>query len=90
MKYKSSGVDVGVLRMVDFYDLFYLFIFFFFKQKTAYEIGQWLEFRRVLFRSMIIQITIKDTGPTIEICIGEKFTIRTPRNSLNRSIINLI
>ena len=26
-------------------------IFFFFKQKTAYEIGQWLEFRRVLFRS---------------------------------------
>jgi len=25
--------------------------FFFFKQKTAYEIGQWLEFRRVLFRS---------------------------------------
>ena len=29
---------------------FFLF-FFFFKQKTAYEIGQWLEFRRVLFRS---------------------------------------
>ena len=27
------------------------FFFFFFKQKTAYEIGQWLEFRRVLFRS---------------------------------------
>ena len=26
--------------------------FFFFKQKTAYEIGQWLEFRRVLFRSL--------------------------------------
>src|SRR5437016_6428606 len=25
--------------------------FFFFKQKTAYEIGQLLEFRRVLFRS---------------------------------------
>ena len=24
---------------------------FFFKQKTAYEVGQWLEFRRVLFRS---------------------------------------
>src|SRR5262249_59475868 len=23
---------------------------FFFKQKTVYEIGQWLEFRRVLFR----------------------------------------
>ena len=28
----------------------YLFIFFF-KQKTAYEILAWLEFRRVLFRS---------------------------------------
>ena len=26
-------------------------IFFFFKQKTAYEISAWLEFRRVLFRS---------------------------------------
>ena len=25
--------------------------FFFFKQKTAYEVGLWLEFRRVLFRS---------------------------------------
>src|SRR5437764_8832873 len=25
--------------------------FFFFKQKTAYEIHRWLEFRRVLFRS---------------------------------------
>src|SRR5438105_8055412 len=25
--------------------------FFFFKQKTAYEIHSWLEFRRVLFRS---------------------------------------
>ena len=27
-------------------------MFFFFKQKTAYEIGQLLEFRRVLFRSV--------------------------------------
>ena len=32
----------------------YFFLFFFFKQKTAYEIGQWLEFRRVLFRSAIV------------------------------------
>ena len=32
-------------------NLILLFCFFFFKQKTAYEIGQWLEFRRVLFRS---------------------------------------
>ena len=30
--------------------VFFCFVFFF-KQKTAYEIGQWLEFRRVLFRS---------------------------------------
>ena len=30
----------------------FFFFFFFFKQKTAYEIGQWLEFRRVLFRSV--------------------------------------
>ena len=29
-----------------------LMLIFFFKQKTAYEIGQWLEFRRVLFRSI--------------------------------------
>src|SRR5262249_56283921 len=29
--------------------------FFFFKQKTAYEIGQCLEFRRVLFRSATVR-----------------------------------
>ena len=29
------------------------FFFFFFKQKTAYEILAWLEFRRVLFRSWL-------------------------------------
>ena len=28
-----------------------LLVVFFFKQKTAYDVGQWLEFRRVLFRS---------------------------------------
>src|SRR2546426_6210568 len=32
----------------------FLFLFFFFKQKTAYEITRWLEFRRVLFRSQTI------------------------------------
>ena len=31
---------------------FFCFFFFFFKQKTAYEITRWLEFRRVLFRSV--------------------------------------
>src|SRR5256885_11170632 len=29
-------------------------MFFFFKQKTAYEITRWLEFRRVLFRSDLL------------------------------------
>ena len=29
----------------------FVMLFFFFKQKTAYEITVWLEFRRVLFRS---------------------------------------
>ena len=28
-------------------------VVFFFKQKTEYEIGVWLEFRRVLFRAEI-------------------------------------
>ena len=40
------------------------YIIFFFKQKTAYEIVMWLEFRRVLFRSISnvsveYQMTIK-------------------------------
>src|SRR5947207_8800672 len=33
-----------------------MFVFFFFKQKTAYEITVCLEFRRVLFRSFTIRI----------------------------------
>src|SRR5215213_1347476 len=33
-------------------------VFFFFKQKTAYEIGQCLEFRRVLFRSRSLRQTV--------------------------------
>ena len=32
-----------------------IWCFFFFKQKTAYEILAWLEFRRVLFRSCLSQ-----------------------------------
>src|SRR3989344_5964553 len=35
--------------MVGLYDILTLFVF---KQKTAYEIDMWLEFRRVLFRSL--------------------------------------
>jgi len=40
----------------------FVLVFFFFKQKTAYEIGQWLEFRRVLFRSGPIDILINNAG----------------------------
>src|SRR5256885_4330427 len=35
--------------------------FFFFKQKTAYEITRWLEFRRVLFRSLLMQTVDRQT-----------------------------
>ena len=34
-------------------DMCVILCFFFFKQKTAYEITVWLEFRRVLFRSVL-------------------------------------
>ena len=33
-------------------------VFFFFKQKTAYEVLAWLEFRRVLFRSTLNKIIL--------------------------------
>src|SRR5205814_4576769 len=35
-----------------------LLFFFFFKQKTAYELPKWLEFRRVLFRSSLAMISV--------------------------------
>src|SRR5207249_6650083 len=38
-------------------------VFFFFKQKTAYEIETWLEFRRVLFRSVSCHA---GAGPSLE------------------------
>ena len=38
----------------------YWWIFFFFKQKTAYEILAWLEFRRVLFRSHLCHFKSPD------------------------------
>src|SRR5438093_2132985 len=42
-------------------------LLFFFKQKTAYEIGQCLEFRRVLFRSdEYIHLFVARTGPRQE------------------------
>ena len=45
-------------------------IFFFFKQKTAYEIHRWLEFRRVLFRSkaykQLMQLNIIKTKNPIQ------------------------
>src|SRR5437588_9636718 len=48
------------LSIFFFFLFFFLFsyyffpLFFFFKQKTAYEITVWLEFRRVLFRSLLV------------------------------------
>ena len=42
-----------VYKYYYYYFFFFFFsFFFFFKQKTAYEITVWLEFRRVLFRSV--------------------------------------
>src|SRR5690242_21215454 len=41
--------DIGLLRSCHV-------LFFFFKQKTAYEIDMWLEFRRVLFRSSYVLV----------------------------------
>src|SRR5437867_4747867 len=49
------------------------FIFFFFKQKTAYEIVRLLEFRRVLFRSQTLG---HDQG------LSER--VRVPRRSRTR------
>src|SRR6266496_3473050 len=42
--------------------------FFFFKQKTAYEISTRLEFRRVLFRSDVVETN----GPEMEMIAREK------------------
>ena len=45
---------IGLLELIRVLFWFNVFFFFFFKQKTAYEITVWLEFRRVLFRSEAI------------------------------------
>src|SRR5436190_10431241 len=45
-----SGANVPAAT-TDSASAWLLIVFFFFKQKTAYEITVWLEFRRVLFRS---------------------------------------
>mgnify|MGYP006870761056 CR=1 FL=1 len=41
--------------------------FFFFKQKTAYEIETWLEFRRVLFRSPPLVNAYMSLSPTMKL-----------------------
>src|SRR5689334_7949839 len=44
-----------VVLFIFFYFYFFdFFFFFFFKQKTAYEMELCLEFRRVLFRSLLV------------------------------------
>src|SRR6266480_1249177 len=49
--------------------MIYYFVFFFFKQKTAYEIDMRLEFRRVLFRSVWPETAVSDV--VVRIAIGE-------------------
>src|SRR5690606_41121770 len=44
----------------------FFFLFFFFKQKTAYEIFTGLEFRRVLFRSVLSAVAVWRFGATAE------------------------
>src|SRR5439155_3962106 len=54
----------------------YAFCFFFFKQKTAYEMATSLEFRRVLFRSLLAEITL---GPDL----GEQAPPLTAHTAVN-------
>ena len=51
MEFVGVSLSVGVCRVV--FGLLCV-LFFFFKQKTAYEVVMLLEFRRVLFRSHTI------------------------------------
>src|SRR5438105_8354330 len=44
-----------MLALCDYMLALLFFFFFFFKQKTAYEIHSRLEFRRVLFRSRVLE-----------------------------------
>src|SRR6476619_7685860 len=53
-------------------------VFFFFKQKTAYEIGQRLEFRRVLFRS-------SGQSESIRVIAGHFITAVLASNHVSRS-----
>src|SRR5215204_4537667 len=52
------------------------FFFFFFKQKTAYELTVWLEFRRVLFRSLdeLVEPRVAGVGlvPRVAAAPGEE------------------
>src|SRR5438477_3315976 len=46
-----------------------VFVFFFFKQKTAYEIDMRLEFRRVLFRSHVLpRVAHRDLREDVRWC----------------------
>ena len=57
--------------------------FFFFKQKTAYEILAWLEFRRVLFRSnffgvllLHLLVALQSSGLAM-LCFCSRFSLST-------------
>src|SRR5438876_9202068 len=46
---------------------------FFFKQKTAYEMDGWLEFRRVLFRSLLEAVSrLKKGDDVMKYCVEAK------------------
>src|SRR6266496_4668359 len=47
----TCSLCIGVNSPVEYFPVNFDILVFFFKQKTAYEISTWLEFRRVLFRS---------------------------------------
>ena len=73
-----------VSRLVGVHERSRSWFVFFFKQKTAYEILAWLEFRRVLFRSRssIKRFTlfcIRNTCPKLSVIrafsISERFTM---------------
>ena len=68
--------------------------FFFFEEKTAYEISAWLEFRRVLFRSLnanVGSITVKVTATDeSSVTISDTFTITIANTNDTPTVANAI
>src|SRR5579872_7535908 len=67
--------------------------FFFFKQKTAYEMRTRLEFRRVLFRSSVMQFELPRTRTLPDGCAAASpcratATLNRERSAIHRSWVN--